>query len=132
MAQKTLSIAIIGAGMGGIAAAATLRQCGIDVNVYEQAHQFARIGAGIQMLPNSSRVLREIGVEQQLRDIAFQPFSISTGFGIPARSSANCRCRRALYGAPFLCMHRADLHAALYIRSCRPRSFRLETRSSSD
>ena len=44
MAQKTLSLAIVGAGMGGLAAAATLRQFGIDVNVYEQAPQFARIG----------------------------------------------------------------------------------------
>jgi 2-polyprenyl-6-methoxyphenol hydroxylase-like FAD-dependent oxidoreductase len=51
-------IAIIGAGMGGMAAAGTLRQAGLDVAVYEQAHQFGRIGAGIQMLPNSMKVLR--------------------------------------------------------------------------
>ena len=36
--NKQLSIAIVGAGMGGLAAAATLRQIGIDVQVYEQAH----------------------------------------------------------------------------------------------
>jgi len=42
MANKTPSIAIVGAGMGGLAAAATLRQVGIDVTVYEQARQFAR------------------------------------------------------------------------------------------
>ena len=57
-------IAIVGAGMGGMAAAATLRQAGIDVEVYEQAPQFARIGAGIQMMPNSMKVLRRIGVEE--------------------------------------------------------------------
>ena len=55
-------IAIIGAGMGGMAAAGTLRQAGLDVSVYEQAHQFGRIGAGIQMLPNSMKVLRGIGI----------------------------------------------------------------------
>src|ERR1700743_2224195 len=72
---KTPSIAIVGAGMGGLAVAGTLRQAGVDVTVYEQAHQFARVGAGIQMLPNSSRVLRGIGVEQKLRPIAFEPYS---------------------------------------------------------
>ncbi len=69
MAAPTL--AIIGAGMGGMAAAATLRLAGLDVQVYEQAHQFGRIGAGIQMLPNSIKVLRGIGVEAMLRERAF-------------------------------------------------------------
>ncbi|WSG99333.1 NAD(P)-binding protein (plasmid) [Rhizobium johnstonii] len=67
MAGSKPKIAIVGAGMGGLAAAATLRQVGIDVNVYEQAPKFARIGAGIQMLPNSSRVLRGIGVLDRLQ-----------------------------------------------------------------
>ena len=60
------SIAIVGAGMGGLAAAATLRQIGCDVQVYEQASRFARIGAGIQMMPNSMKVLRRIGIERSL------------------------------------------------------------------
>lgn len=63
-------IAIIGAGMGGMASAGTLRQAGIEVEVYEQAHQFGRIGAGIQMLPNSMKVLRGIGVEDMMRQRA--------------------------------------------------------------
>ncbi|MGO8119410.1 hypothetical protein AB9F43_33260, partial [Rhizobium leguminosarum] len=47
MAVSKPKIAIVGAGMGVLAAAATLRQVGIDVNFYEQAPKFARIGAGI-------------------------------------------------------------------------------------
>ena len=69
--MATPKVAIVGAGMGGMAAAGTLRQAGIDVQVYEQAHQFGRIGAGIQMLPNSMKVLRGIGVEARLRERAF-------------------------------------------------------------
>ena len=46
---KNLSIAIIGAGMGGLASAAALRRVGVDVTVYEQASQFTRLGAGIQI-----------------------------------------------------------------------------------
>jgi len=57
-----LEVAIVGAGMGGLAAAAALRSMGAEVRVYEQAGRFARIGAGIQMLPNSMKVLRGIGV----------------------------------------------------------------------
>ena len=45
MAEHNLSIAIVGAGMGGLAAAATLQQIGVDVQVYEQAGQFGRVGA---------------------------------------------------------------------------------------
>ena len=75
MEKKRLSIAIIGAGMGGLAAAATLRSVGAGVRVYEQANRFARIGAGIQMMPNSMRVLRGIGVEDRLRRVAFAPRS---------------------------------------------------------
>jgi len=60
-------IAIVGAGMAGMAAAGALRQAGVEVEIYEQAHQFGRIGAGIQMLPNSMKVLRGIGVETMLR-----------------------------------------------------------------
>lgn len=55
---RPLSIAIVGAGMGGLAAAAALSRVGIDVTVYEQATQFARIGAGIQIGCNAMKVMR--------------------------------------------------------------------------
>lgn len=53
MAKRKLSVAIIGAGMGGLTAAATLRRVGIEVRIYEQASKFARIGAGIQQSSNA-------------------------------------------------------------------------------
>src|SRR6202042_1477545 len=106
-------IAIIGAGMGGMAAAGTLRQAGLDVAVYEQAHQFGRIGAGIQMLPNSMKVLRGIGVEDRLRQRAFAPFSHLNRVGDTGEVKRELPMPEDLYGAPFLCMHRADLHEAL-------------------
>src|SRR5258708_1335873 len=75
MSRTKPSIAIVGAGMGGLAAAATLRRVGIDAQLYEQAPRFARFGAGIQMMPNSMKVLRGIGVEERLRRVAFAPYS---------------------------------------------------------
>jgi salicylate hydroxylase/6-hydroxynicotinate 3-monooxygenase len=111
--SKKLSIAVVGAGMGGLAVAATLRRVGIEVAVYEQASQFGRIGAGIQMMPNSMKVLRGIGVEQQLRDVAFAPFSHLNRVGETGELIRELPMPESLYGAPYLCMHRADLHGAL-------------------
>jgi salicylate hydroxylase/6-hydroxynicotinate 3-monooxygenase len=113
---KPLSIAIVGAGMGGLAAAAALRHLGIDVTVYEQASQFARIGAGIQIGCNAMKVLRQLGLEQRLRAQSFYPRSWNnrdwkTGdikFDMIFGESAEQK-----FGAPYLLAHRGDLHAAL-------------------
>ena len=72
---RALSIAIIGAGMGGLASAATLRRVGIDVTVYEQASQLVRLGAGIQIGCNAMKVLRGLGLEQKMRSQSFYPRS---------------------------------------------------------
>src|SRR6266851_3819411 len=113
MREKKLSIAIVGAGIGGMAAAATLRQIGIDVRVYEQSPRFARIGAGIQMMPNSMKVLRRIGVEERLRHASFQPFSHLNRVWDTGEVMRELPMPESLYDAPYLCMHRAGLHAAL-------------------
>ncbi len=111
--KKKPSIAIVGAGMGGLAVAATLRRAGFDVAVYEQAARFARIGAGIQMMPNSMKVLREIGIEQRLREISFAPHSHLNRVWDTGEVMRELPMPELLYGAPYLCMHRAELHGAL-------------------
>lgn len=109
----TLSIAIVGAGMGGLTAAATLRRAGFDVQVYEQAPRFARIGAGIQMMPNSMKVLREIGVEARIRPVSFQPYSHLNRTWDTGEVVRELPMPESLFGAPYLCLHRAELHDAL-------------------
>jgi salicylate hydroxylase/6-hydroxynicotinate 3-monooxygenase len=111
--NKKLSIAVVGAGMGGLAVAATLRHAGVDVDVYEQASRFGRIGAGIQMMPNSMKVLRGIGVEHRLRQVAFAPYSHLNRDAYTGELLRELPMPESLYGAPYLCMHRADLHDAL-------------------
>ncbi len=113
MAKKKPSIAIVGAGMGGLAVAATLRRVGIDAQIYEQAPRFARIGAGIQMMPNSMKVLRGIGIEERLRRVAFAPYSHLNRVWDTGAVTRELPMPESLYGAPYLCMHRADLHEAL-------------------
>jgi len=113
MGGRKISLAIVGAGMGGLAAAATLRQAGFDVHVYEQAPAFARVGAGVQMMPNSMKVLRGIGVEAPLRRVAFQPYSHLNREWDTGRVIRELPMPEDMFGAPYLCMHRADLHNAL-------------------
>ena len=102
--------------MGGLAAAAALRRVGVDVTVYEQALQFSRLGAGIQIGCNAMKILRGLGLESRLRGQSFYPRSWNnrdwrTGevkfdmiFGEAAEQK---------FGAPYLLAHRGDLHAAL-------------------
>jgi salicylate hydroxylase/6-hydroxynicotinate 3-monooxygenase len=109
----TPAIAIVGAGMGGLTAAATLRQAGFEVRVYEQASRFARVGAGIQMMPNSMKVLRRIGVEDKVRASSFEPYSHLNRQWDTGEVLRELPMPDSLFGAPYLCMHRGDLHEAL-------------------
>lgn len=116
MARRKLSVAIIGAGIGGLTAAATLRRVGIEVQVYEQASKFARVGAGILQAPNAVKVLREIGLEPHLRTVAFQPeraFNRESDSGKPTNEHRLGRSVEERFGAPYLLLHRSDLHAAI-------------------
>jgi 6-hydroxynicotinate 3-monooxygenase len=110
---KPLSVAIVGAGIGGLAVAATLRRFGMQAHIYEQAPRFTRIGAGIQMMPNSMKVLRQIGVDELLRGVSFAPYSHLNRVGDTGEITRELPMPESLYGAPYLCMHRADLHEAL-------------------
>jgi 2-polyprenyl-6-methoxyphenol hydroxylase-like FAD-dependent oxidoreductase len=114
MGRETLSIAIVGAGIGGLAVAATLRRFGMRAQVYEQAPRIERIGAGIQMMPNSMKVLREIGLEERLRRVSFMPYSHLNRVWDTGEVTRELPMPESLYGAPYLCMHRADLHGALF------------------
>ena len=115
----TPHIAIIGAGMGGLTLASALARRGITGHIYEQAKAFVRLGAGIQMSPNAMKVLRGIGLEPRIRARAFQPQSWTnrdwnTGAltnELPLGAEAEAK-----YGAPYLLMHRGDLHEALASR----------------
>jgi salicylate hydroxylase len=62
MAGRKSSVAIVGGGIGGLAAALALLKRGIDVELYEQAPEIREIGAGIQIAPNGNCVLASLGV----------------------------------------------------------------------
>jgi salicylate hydroxylase/6-hydroxynicotinate 3-monooxygenase len=116
MRRRDLEIAIVGAGIGGLAAAAALRRVGIAAEIYEQAETFARIGAGIQQSPNAMKVHRGLGIEARLRDVAFAPASSLNRDAVTGAVTNDHPLGRAVeqrHGAPYLTLHRGDLHAAL-------------------
>ncbi len=113
-----MKIGICGGGVGGLAAAIALRAAGHDVEVYEQAPGFSRVGADINLTPNAVRALDGIGggVGAAVRRTAARPtHRISrmwdTGEETSRLEMADAAEQR--YGAPQLTIHRADLMAAL-------------------
>jgi len=111
-----LRIAVIGAGLGGLAAGVALRQAGFDVDVYEQAPEVTEIGGGINLGPNAVRVLYRLGLRPALDREAVRPLSTHQRRWQDGRTlqlaPLNPRCEE-LYGAPHLTVHRADLLAII-------------------
>ena len=112
MTSAPLTIAVIGAGIGGLTAAVALRQAGFDVNVYEQAPELTEVGGGINMGPNATRILYRLGLGNALDLEAVRPVSTHQrrwqDGRMLQRAPLNPRCEE-LYGAPHLTVHRADL-----------------------
>ena len=66
MSATALRVAILGGGIGGVAAANALLRCGIDVRVYEQASALTEVGAGVALQPNGLRMLRRLGFGDEI------------------------------------------------------------------
>src|SRR5258708_4917464 len=71
-----ISVAVIGGGIGGLAAALSLLPAGLDVHVYEQAREMREVGAGIQVSPNATRILNRLGLAETLATVGVQPLTL--------------------------------------------------------
>ena len=113
------TIVVAGAGIGGLTAALALAARGFRIVVLERAAKLEEAGAGLQLSPNASRILIELGLEPLLAPHVIAPDSISimtarTGKEIgrvPLGEAAALR-----YGAPYWIVRRADLQSALLAR----------------
>jgi salicylate hydroxylase len=110
------TIIVAGAGIGGLTASLALARQGFRVVVLEKAERLEEAGAGLQLSPNASRVLIDLGLQPRLAPRAITPEAISL---INARSGGEI-VRLPLgdaatfqAGAPYWVVHRADLQAAL-------------------
>lgn len=123
-------VAIVGAGLGGLTLALALARQGRAVTVYEQAPALREVGAGITLSPNSSRVLRHLGLGDAIDRLGVVPGvqwvqSWATG-EVLRRFERGPELHRR-YGAPYVHLHRADLHGLLVdaLESARPGTIRL-------
>ena len=128
--DMTSDIAIIGAGLGGAAAAALLQQAGFRVTVYEQADSFSRLGAGIHVGPNVMKIFRQLGLEAALLEISSHPdFWCSRDGATGDYLSRIPLGDYALdtYGAAYVTVHRGDMHA-LQLGALQPGTVRFGKR----
>jgi salicylate hydroxylase len=106
---------IAGAGIGGLTTALALSRASFDVTIYERAEALEEFGAGLQLTPNATRVLSNLGVLESVREFATSPSAISAIRGSDdvtlMRMPVHDAERR--WGAPYLAIRRPDLQRAL-------------------
>ncbi len=108
------TVAIIGGGVAGLAAAAAFARRGAVVTVFETAEVLGAVGAGLQVTPNGAKVLAALGLSEQLeakglRASAVSPYSARRGKRL---------AQFTLQGQHYYFLHRADLISMLE-GSCR-------------
>ena len=107
-----MRVLVAGGGIGGLSAAVALRRAGADVEVVERATAFGEVGAGVQLGPNATAVLRRLGLGERLDEVGFAPETMSMlrwqdDAVLGEWPLADEMLRR--YGAPYYTVYRPDL-----------------------
>jgi len=110
------NVAIVGGGIGGLAAALALTRRGIDVDVYEQAPELRELGAGVQISANGTRVLHALELKEALEKVQVLPAGKAirlwnTGQSWKLFDLGMESVER--YGYPYITIHRGDLHGVI-------------------
>jgi salicylate hydroxylase len=110
-------IAVVGAGMGGLAFAAAMRNRDAEVTVYEQAPEIIELGAGISLFANGTRLFEALGIAQSMAELSNEPqefyFRDEDGGVVAAQPLGRDNWYRNQYGAPYYGALRRDLQACL-------------------
>lgn len=106
-------IVIIGGGIGGLAAGYALSKIGKKVCILEQASEFAEIGAGIQLGPNSYKMFKRLGIIDEVNAVSAFPDSLMMRDSVTAEIVTEIPAAddfRNRFEHPYAVIHRADLH----------------------
>ena len=115
-------VLVVGAGIAGLTCALALARTGRKVVLVEKRTQLEEVGAGLQLSPNASRLLIELGLGKALMRAACEPLSLDVVLARSGKRLARVPLQdtmRARFGAPYLVIHRADLQQILldHVRS---------------
>ncbi|RME96217.1 MAG: FAD-binding monooxygenase, partial [Alphaproteobacteria bacterium] len=123
-------ILVAGGGIAGLSAAIALGRTGRAVKLFERADQFPASGAGIQLGPNATKILRRWGVLDALEGKMVRAEGIGLGDGLSGEPIARVRLgdyAEERYGAPYVLVRRAHLHEALVAAASALPMVELET-----
>ncbi|MBT2514756.1 FAD-dependent oxidoreductase, partial [Arthrobacter sp. ISL-30] len=115
-AHKSSDVLVIGGGMAGLAAAFGLKENGADVTLVERAPEFGEVGAGLQLAPNATRLLAKWGLLEKVKEIGVMPDHLVFRDAVSGEELTRQELGGAFeerYGAPYIVIHRSDLHRVL-------------------
>lgn len=113
LGKQRLAVLIAGAGIGGLTAAISFAARGFPVTVLEQADEISEVGSGIQLQPNATRVLLELGLADRLRETGVSPERLSLRAAKSGRIITRVSLGKTIDDLPYYQIHRADLQRIL-------------------
>ena len=121
-------VIVVGGGIGGLSAAFALARKGFKVRVLERSARFGEVGAGMQIAPNCTRILRAYGLLDEAKRLGVQPERMVMKDAVDGTvlTSLDLADMERRYGTPYIVIHRSDLHS-LFLDACQEAGVDLRT-----
>ena len=128
MTAATPDVIVVGGGIGGLSAAYALARKGLSVRVLERSADFGEVGAGMQIAPNCTRILRAYGLLDEAKQRGVLPVNMVMKDALDGTvlTSLDLKDMERRYGTPYMVIHRTDLHD-LFLAACRDTGVDLRT-----